>query len=347
VSAPRRSFVRDAFAGFGTVAHDAKLRLLIGLYGTQTLVAGAMNVLIVVLALETLDLGNAGIGFLNSAWGVGGLLGGVAAIGLVAGTRLGSAFGAGLALAGLPALGIALVPRTAPALVFLALAGIGTTIVDVAGLTLLQRSVPDEVLTRVMGVVQSVFVGTLGLGAVIAPGLLDLLGDRWTFAAVGALLPVVAALGWPRLRRLDVETATAPPNAELLRAIAIFRPLPSAVVEQLAHEARTQHVSAGERVIRQGDPGDRFYVLVHGEAEIQIDGQRRQTLQAGDHFGEIALLRNVPRTATVVALGDLELLTIERDDFLAAVTGHPDSAHAAEAVVAARFGSLRPSVASI
>jgi MFS family permease len=347
VSAPRRSFVRDAFAGFGTVAHDAKLRLLIGLYGTQTLVAGAMNVLIVVLALETLDLGNAGIGFLNSAWGVGGLLGGVAAIGLVAGTRLGSAFGAGLALAGLPALGIALVPRTAPALVFLALAGIGTTIVDVAGLTLLQRSVPDEVLTRVMGVVQSVFVGTLGLGAVIAPGLLDLLGDRWTFAAVGALLPVVAALGWPRLRRLDVETATAPPNAELLRAIAIFRPLPSAVVEQLAHEARTQHVSAGEKVIRQGDPGDRFYVLVHGEAEVQIDGQRRQTLQAGDHFGEIALLRNVPRTATVVALGDLELLTIERDDFLAAVTGHPESAHAAEAVVAARFGALRPSVASI
>src|SRR5437667_298410 len=96
--APRRSFVRDAFAGFGTVAHDARLRLIIGLYGTQTLVAGALNVLIVVAALELLDLGNAGIGYLNSAVGVGGLLGGLGALALIGRTRLASDFGAGLVL---------------------------------------------------------------------------------------------------------------------------------------------------------------------------------------------------------------------------------------------------------
>jgi predicted MFS family arabinose efflux permease len=213
----KKSFISEAFAGFGTVAHDARLRLIISLYGLQTLLAGSVNVLIVVLALETLDLGKSGIGFLNSAIGVGGLLGGFAAIGLIGRPRLASAFGAGLALAGLPIAAIGLAPRTAIAVVCLALAGLGTTIVDVAGVTLLQRSTPDEVLTRVMGVVQSVFVGTLGLGALLAPLLIDLVGDRWTLAIVGTPIAVAAAIAWPRFRRLDAETARAPAFVDLLR----------------------------------------------------------------------------------------------------------------------------------
>ncbi len=342
----RRSFVAEAFAGFGTVARDSRLRLVIGLYGMQTLSAGAVNVLIVVLALETLDLGKSGIGFLSSAVGVGGLLGGIAAVALVARPQLASAFGAGLALAGLPIAVIALLPRAASALVLLGLAGLGTTVVDVAGLTLLQRSVPDEVLTRVMGLVQSVFVGTLGLGAVLAPALIALVGDRWTLVAVGAPLPVVAAVAWPRLRRLDREVAGAPESLALLHSIPILRPLAPAILEQLAHEAQPLHVAPAVEVVRQGDAGDRFYVIARGEADVLIDGKRRQTLRAGDYFGEIALLRDVPRTATVVALTELDLLTIERDAFLSAVTGHPESAAAAHAVVATRLGSLRPGVAS-
>jgi hypothetical protein len=341
-----RSFVAEAFAGFGTVARDSRLRLIIGLYGMQTLSAGAVNVLIVVLALETLDLGKSGIGFLSSAVGVGGLVGGVAAVALVARPQLASAFGAGLALAGLPIAAIALLPNAASALVLLGLSGLGTTVVDVAGLTLLQRSVPDEVLTRVMGLVQSVFVGTLGLGAVIAPGLIELVGDRWTLVVVGAPLPVIAAVAWLRLRRLDREVAAAPGSLALLGAIPILRPLAPAILEQLAHEARPLHVAPAVEVIRQGDAGDRFYVITAGEADVLIDGERRQTLRAGDYFGEIALLRDVPRTATVVARSELDLLTIERDAFLSAVTGHPESAAAAHAVVATRLGSLRPGVAS-
>ena len=343
----RRSFVREAFAGFGTVARDSKLRLIIGLYGMQTLTAGAVNVLIVVMALETLDLGKPGIGFLNSAIGVGGLLGGVAALAVVARPQLASAFGVGLVLAGLPIAAIGLLPSVAPALVLLAVAGIGTTIVDVAGLTLLQRSVPNEVLTRVMGVVQSVFVGTLGLGAILAPALIALFGDRWTLAAVGLTLPAAASLAWRRLRHLDAITASAPANTALLHAIPIFRPLPPALIEQLAREAHPLQVPAGETVIRKGEPGDAFYVIVNGEAEVRLDGERGQTLRAGDYFGEIALLRHVPRTATVAALTQLDLLTIEREDFIAAVTGHPESAEAAHAVVATRLGSMRPGVASV
>jgi MFS family permease len=342
----RKSFVSEAFAGFGTVVHDARLRLIIGLYGLQTLVAGAVNVLIVVLALETLDLGKAGIGFLNSAVGIGGLLGGVVAVGLVARPHLASAFGAGLALAGLPVAVIALLPHTATALVLLALAGLGTTVVDVAGITLLQRNTPDEVLTRVMGVVQSVFVGTLGLGAVLAPALIDGLGDRWTLAVVGIPIGVAAALAWPRFRQLD-RAALAPANADVLRRIPIFSPLPPPIVEQLARDAHPLHVSDGHPIVRAGEKGDDFYVILKGDVEVQADGERPRVLREGDSFGEIALLRDVPRTATVTARSPVELLVIEREPFLAAVTGHPESAAAAHAVAAARLGSLRPEIASV
>jgi len=342
----KKSFVSEAFAGFGTVARDARLRLIISLYGMQTLLAGSVNVLIVVLALQTLDLGKSGIGFLNSAIGVGGLLGGIVAVGLIARPRLASAFGAGLALAGLPIAAIGLAPRTATAVVCLALAGLGTTIVDVAGVTLLQRSTPDEVLTRVMGVVQSVFVGTLGLGAVLAPALIHLVGDRWTLAIVGIPIAVAAALAWPRFRRIDAETARAPAFVGLLRSIPIFAPLPEAVLEQLARDGRVIKMSAGDRIISAGESGDDFYVIVQGEAEVEASGKPSRLLHEGDSFGEIALLRDVPRTATVTATSNGELLALGRDSFLSAVTGNPDSAAAAHAVAAARLGSLRPEIAS-
>jgi MFS family permease len=342
----KKSFVSEALAGFGTVAHDARLRLIIGLYGMQTLLAGSVNVLIVVLALQTLDLGKSGIGFLNSAIGVGGLLGGIAAVGLIARPRLASAFGAGLAVAGLPIAAIGLAPNTATAVVCLALAGLGTTIVDVAGVTLLQRSTPDEVLTRVMGVVQSVFVGTLGLGALLAPALIGLVGDRWTLVIVGTPIAVTAAVAWPRFRRLDAATARAPAFVDLLRSIPIFAPLPEAVLEQLARDARPVDVPAGERIVTEGERGDDFYVIVRGGVEVTATGKPPQPLHEGESFGEIALLREVPRTATVIATVDAEVLAIGRDSFLSAVTGNADSAAAAHAVAAARLGSLRPDIAS-
>jgi MFS family permease len=342
----RGSFLNEAFAGFRTVVRDGRLRLVIGLYGLQTLAAGALNVLIVVVALEVLDLGKAGIGFLNSAIGVGGLLGGVLAVALVAHPRLASAFGLGLALVGAPIALMAVAENTAAALVLLGLVGLGITIVDVAGLTLLQRAVPDEVLTRVMGVVQSVFVGTLGLGAILAPLLLDLVGNRGALVATGAALPLAAALTWPMLRAVDGEIALAPRHLDLLRGISIFRPLPGATLEQLARDLRPVQVPAGNEIVRQGEPGDRFYIVSGGEVDVRVDGGPATPLRAGQFFGEIALLRNVPRTATVTARTDADLLALERDQFIDIVTGHPESDAAAQAVVSSRLGSL-PSIASI
>jgi MFS family permease len=346
LAAPKR-FLSEAFAGFGTVARDVRLRLIIALYGMQTLVAGAVNVLIVVLALETLGLGKGGIGFLTSAIGIGGLLGGVAALGIVARPRLGSAFGVGLILVGLPVAAVGLLPYTASAVIFLALVGFGTTIVDVAGVTLLQRSTPDAVLTRVMGVTQSVFVGTLGLGAIAVPVLIDAIGDRWTLVAVGVPVVIASAVAFPRFRRLDHETALEPAHVALLRAVPIFTPLPVAIVDQLARDATTVEVPAGIRIVIEGEHGDAFYVIANGEVDVAADGKPLQTLHSGDAFGEIALLRDVPRTATVTAASPVQLLAITRDEFLAAVTGYPESAAAAHAVAAARLGTFRQDIASV
>jgi MFS family permease len=342
----KTGLLRESFAGFATIARDSRLRLIVGLYGAQTLVAGALNVLIVVMALELLDMGEAGIGFLNSAVGIGGLLGGFAALALLSRNKLASDFAVGLVLWGAPIALIGIFPNAALALVLLGVVGIGVTLVDVAGLTLLQRAVPDEVMTRVFGVVQSVFVGTLGLGAIVAPLLIELFDVRGALVASGGLLPVLALLFWRRLHALDGDTL-APAELALLRRLALFRPLPPATLDQLASNLIAVTATDGDEIIRQGDSGDRFYVIAKGEVDVSSDGQHVGTLGEGDYFGEIALLRDVPRTATVAAKGDVELFALERDEFLGAVTGHVESVEAADAVIANRLAGVRSGVASV
>ena len=340
-------FKSEFFAGFGAITGDRNLRLIVGLYGAQTLVAGALNVLIVVAALELLNLGQSGVGFLNSAVGVGGLLGALAAFALVGRQRLASDFGIGLILWGIPIALIGIFPQPPVALILLGLVGVGNTVVDVAALTLLQRTVPDEVLSRVFGVVQSVFVATIGVGAIVAPLMIDALGIRWAMVITGALLPVLAALLWRRISALDAEAQAPTERLALLRAIPLFKPLPAPAIDQLASSLIEAKAPAGTEVIRQGDPGDRFYVIASGEVDVFADGKHIATLGAADYFGEIALLRDVLRTATVKAKGDVELYALERDEFLSAVTGHAESAKAADAVVANRLGGLRAGVASV
>jgi MFS family permease len=342
-----RGVLRESFAGFTTIARDPRLRLIVGLYGAQTLVAGALNVLIVVSALELFDLGESGIGFLNSAVGIGGLLGGLGALALLGRNRLGSDFALGLLLWGAPILLIGVFPEPPVALLLLGIVGVGVTLVDVAGLTLLQRAVPDEVLTRVLGVVQSVFVGTLGLGAILAPVLISAFEIRGALIISGALLPILAALFWRRLIVLDGEAHAPTRELALLRQIAIFQPLPPAALDQLASSLIPITATAGTEIVGKGEHGDRFYIVVSGEVEVVTHRPDAGTLGPGDFFGEIALLRDVPRTATVGAKTDVQLYALERDEFLSAVTGHPASAEAADAVVASRLVGLRPGLASV
>jgi MFS family permease len=338
-SAEPESIVSEALAGFRAITRERRLRLIVGLYGAQTLVAGIMRVLLVVTALQILDLGASGVGFLNSANGVGALAGVLVVFAAIGSGRLARMFGFGILLWGVPLALLGLRPSVVAALVCFTVIGLGNTLVDVAGVTLIQRAAPDEVRARVFGVLESVFLGTIGVGAILAPLLTSAFGPRGALEAAGAALTVVVLLFWRQLPTVDAPAPVAEPELALLRGIPIFAPLPPVTLEQLASHLSHLHLPAGGVVFRQGDPGDWFYVVDAGEVTVEPDGRPPATLSRGDYFGEIALLREVPRTATVTARTDIELLALERDVFIAAVTGHAPSAEAADAVIATHLGA--------
>jgi MFS family permease len=327
----------EATAGFRAIGKDPRLRLVVGLFSAQTLVNGAFGVLITVSAFELLDLGASGVGYLNAAVGVGGIVGGLISLALVGHKRLATTFGVAVAGTGAPLLLVGGKPSTAVALIAFGLIGFANIICDVSGFTILQRGTPSEVLARVFGVLHSLIYATVAAGAVIAPVLVNAFGVRWTLVVVGLLLPVLAILTHASLVRIDREPAD-PRRIELLQGIPMFSPLSPPVLEQLAAGLAPVSASAGEEIIRVGDHGDRFYVVSSGEVEVVLDGRPPKREGEGTYFGEIALLRDVPRTATVRAATDVELYALDRDDFLPAVTGHAGSAQAAEAVIGARMG---------
>jgi hypothetical protein len=337
LSHERPHLAEEATAGFRAIAHDPRLRLVVGLFSAQTLVNGAFGVLVAVSALQLLDLGDGGVGYLNAAVGVGGVIGGLVSLGLVGHRRLATTFGIAVAGTGGPLLLLGGIPTTAAALVAFGLIGFANIICDVSGFTILQRGTPSEVLARVFGVLHSLFYATVALGAVLAPPLIHWLGVRWTLVIVGSLLPILAVLSRASLLRIDVEPGD-PRRLALLEAIPIFSPLSPPVLEQLAARLTPVHANAGEELIRRGDHGDRFYVVDKGEVEILVEGEPPRREGEGTYFGEIALLRDVPRTATVVAATDADLFALDRDDFLPAVTGHAASTQAADAVIGSRLG---------
>lgn len=344
---PAEHIAASVLAGFRTILGSGGLRLLVGLFAAQTLVYGALSVLLVVTALELLDLGDSGLGYLYSALGIGGLVGAALSAGLVGRSRLATAFGIAVVAWGAPIALIGLWPEAWLVVSLLAVVGAANTVVDVSGLTLLQRAVPDEVLARVFGVLETLVLAAVALGAVIAPALVSGLGTRGALAVTGAFLPLATLLVWSRLRAID-DLAT-PPTEELrlLRGLPLFAPLPGPVLEHLAGSLKTLQVEPGHEVVRAGERGDSFYIVADGRLAVESPDGTSAALSPGDCFGEIALLRDVPRTATVRAVGGVRLLALERDEFVAAVSGHPASADAADALVAARLGYVRPGVAPL
>jgi hypothetical protein len=230
--------------------------------------------------------------------------------------------------------------------VLFAFVGVGDTLVEVAAPTLLQRVVPDEILGRVFGVVESLLYAAMGVGAILAPVLANNLGTRAALIASGAFLPVLAILAWPRLTAIDKEFHAPKEQLELLRKMPIFAPLPPAGQEHLAHELIPLRAGPGDVVVREGEAGDRFYVVRSGELQVSVDGKAVRTLGPGDHFGEIALLRDVPRTATVTASSDVDLYALERDEFIGSVTGHAPSVEAADSVITQRLATARTGLAT-
>ena len=323
--------------GLRLILADRDARIIVGLLTVRMVAIGACDVLFVLLALELLDTGEPGAAILAGALGAGAMLGGAATFTIVGRTRLAVvaaagalAWGGALALVGLSASALA-----APLLVVAG--GAGLAIVDVAGRTMLQRSVRDEILSRVFGLQEGLAMAGLAIGSVLAPILVATVGLIGAVLGVAAILPIVVALGWRRLGDLERRANVPAREIALLRREPIFRPLPAPQLEAVARRANWVIVPAGDPFIRQGESGETFYVLAAGALRVERDGERlREVTRPGDGVGEIALLRGVPRTATVIAAESSTLLAIDRAPFLAAVTGHPDAIAAADAVVAAR-----------
>jgi MFS family permease len=329
---------RELMAGFHTVLRARRARLVVGLMAAQAFVRGCLNVLIVVTAFRVLHAGPGAVGYMTAAIGVGGLIGAFGALALVRG-RLATPFGLALVVWGLPIALVAPRPYLVLAIVLLALVGAANSVEDVAGFTLLQRVVPDELLTRVLGVVWSLAMGALALGSIAAPALVQAIGPRPALVVVGAILPLLTLATWRGL--VDIDRTVAAPSKELavLERVPMFAPLSIVAKEHMAATLTPVTVAAGEVVIREGDVGDRFYIVVHGELEVVAPGVHT-TAGDGDYFGEIALIRDVPRTATVTALVDSQLYAMDRNDFLAAVTSHSGVRAAGDAVVEQRQGNV-------
>ena len=342
-AAPRGShLMADVADGVRTIVGNRDLVMFTGLGMAQTFTRGALTVFTVVVALDLLETGEPGVGTLTGAVGAGAVVGSLIASLLVGSRRLAQWFGIGVALWGLPIALIPLFPWEATALTLLGCVGIGNALVDIGLFTLIARLAPDEVLARVFGLFESLITVAVGLGALVASLLIELTNLPAALVIVGALGPILVLAAWRRLRRLDRYIGVLDKEITLLHGVPMLQPLPLPAIEHLARGLEPVHIPAGQTVFRQGDLADRFYVIEAGQADVVGDGHLVTTLGPGEGFGEIALLRRVPRTAMVRAATDLDLYALRCDRFLPVVTGFPPSAREAGAEVEEMLDRFSP-----
>jgi hypothetical protein len=330
-----------ALAGFSALRSYPSAGSLVAIFISQTFVRGVLVVLLVAASVELLGLGRAGVGYLNSAIGAGGVLGGIVAFGLVMRRDLARPFSISLAAWGIPIVLIGLAPESILAFAFLGVLGLANAVLDVSGFTLLQRSVPNELRAIVFGALESLVGLSVAAGSFLAPVLVTLVGLQPAMVLVGMLLPALALLTRRTVR--TAEHAAVVPHRELavLRAIPMFAPLTLTALERLAGGMLAVRFDPGTTIIRQGEPGHDYFVLASGTADVIQDAVHIGVLRAGDGFGEIALLRDVPRTASVVGRDAVEAFRLPRAVFLEAGTGNVVSADLADRVVSERLAPNR------
>jgi hypothetical protein len=334
--------VRDVTGGLAEFLRMAPPGGVAILAFAQTLLRGALVVLIAVLAVHVLALGGSAVGWLTAAFGAGGLAGSAVAAGAVRVTRLGRSFIVGMLLWGLPLAFLAIAPAAALAYLALVVVGIGNAVVDVSCFTLVTRLAGPRTAGKVLGALEFVALAGLATGSILTPLLLHAVGVRGTLALLGGGLAGLALVHAVRFRRLDRAMPAPGPDAGLLGSLPMFAPLPLAVTDLLAAEIEPRQFPAGAVVMREGEVGDHFHLIVDGAAAVSVHGAPRPSLQRGDCFGEIALLRDIPRTATVTAERPLRTLALGREEFLTAVTGNSMSNMAADALAAQRLSTDPP-----
>lgn len=337
VAQEQEGMLSEMAGGFVHIAKDRNLVMIAILTTAQTVVAGASVVFSVLFAVEILGTGPEGVGFVDSMFGVGAIVGGFFAIARSARNRLAGDLAVGTVLWSLPLILVAVWPSPVAVFAAVILLGFGNPLVDVNFVTIVQRLTPDAVLGRVFGAYEGALIGGMALGAFLMPFAVGHFGIRWALTALALLVGVPSMLFLPRCLRLDA-TLRPPEGAALLRSIPIFAPMSQSAVESLARGMGRRTIMAGVAVLREGEDSDLFFIIESGLVEVTHAGEVLRHEGPGDFFGEIGLLRDVPRTATVTAVEETELLTISREDFLDAVTGTEESLTTANDVVTRRLG---------
>jgi len=330
--------VRD---GLAAVWSAPGARTLVGVIGSQYITVGALDVLYVVLAISTLGMGESGAGYLNSVYGLGGLIGAAITAGLVARRRLAPAMSAGMVTTALALGALGLFPTVIGAFILLGVVGLSRTVFDVTGRILLQRAAPPDVIGQVFALVESLMDAGLALGAILVPALVAISGAPAALIGTGLLILLILAVSWRRLHRIDDNADVPQVQIRLLRSTPLFAPLPAPELEGLARALVPVAAPAGTVVMREGDEGDRCYAIESGELRVTKNGQDVAVLGRGDAFGEIALIHDVPRTATVTAVTDAQLYSLEKEPFVVALTGHAPAARAADDLIARRLDELQ------
>jgi len=324
--------------GLRLAVRQPRLRLMLALLTADAVVVGALDLLVVILALTVLGRPPSWAGYLEFAFGAGAVLAATVSA-LLVGRRLGGPIlAAALGLSGALA-AVAFGPGLAGTVILLAVAGAGHLLLEVATRTLLQRSVPPRLIGRIFGVLEGFTMAGLAIGALLVPALAHLGGSQLAVLGVAAVLPLAAVAGGRAVFRLDAGTAVPVVEIALLRSLPLFAELPAPAIEGLAAALRPVRLEAGAVLIRQGDPGDAYFAIAAGELDAEQDGHFLGRYGRGDGVGEIALLRAVPRTATVTAHTAATVYQLDRDLFLTAVLGHAPTRRQAEDIAAARLAT--------
>lgn len=344
----RSVWARHVMHGFRELGQTANARVLGGYMLGTSFIYGIQTVVLVLVAGEVFEAGADGVGVFYAALGIGGVLGAAIVSRVARSARLGAVLYFSLVLASVPIATLALTASGGFAFTLVMLSSVGGVVLDVLALTQLQRAVPSDVLGRVWGALDAMAVASIIVGSLAVSPVIELLGTDSAFIVLALSVPVLGLLGVGGLLRADRESVALMerigPAVAVFEQVSLLEDADRAVIERLALSAVVQPVPIGTDVVVQGERAEHFYVVESGRLDVLVQSngdalEQVNVLGAGDWFGEIGLLHDLPRAATVRARWPSQVWRIDGTELLEAVNGAPTLAATLLEGVAGRIGA--------